>query len=111
MFNPFFINQGPFNILDLLKLIKTKTQILEKHIIKDIKDLISADKNSITFFHSKKYQEQAKKTNALFCITTDNLKNYLPTNCKPLIVENVLISTSLVTEKFYPNSIEDEFDN
>ena len=79
---------------------------MEKHNIKDIKDLISADKNSITFFHSKKYQEQAKKTNALFCITTDNLKNYLPTNCKPLIVENVLISTSLVTEKFYPNSNE-----
>ena len=111
MFNPFFINRGPFDILDLLKSIKTKTQNSKKHNINDIKDLISADVNSITFFHSKKYQEQAKKTNASFCITTDNLKNYLPTKCKPIIVENVLLATSFVTKKFYPNAIEDEFDN
>ena len=62
------------------------------------------------FFHSKKYNEIAKKTKASYCITTQNLKDYLPKNCTPIVVENVLISTSLVTQKFYPNSIEDEYD-
>ncbi len=34
----------------------------------------------------------------------------MPKNCKPIVVKNVLIATGLVTEKFYPNSIEDDFD-
>ena len=111
MTNPFFINQGPFNILDLLKLLKTETKITENFQINDIKDLVSADISSVTFFHSKKYQDLVKKTRASYCITTNNLKNYLPTKCKPVIVDNVLIATSLISAKFYPNSIEDEFDN
>ena len=111
MSNPFFNNQGPFNILDLLKLLKTETKITENFQINDIKDLVSADISSVTFFHSKKYQDLVKKTRASYCITTNILKNYLPTKCKPIIVDNVLIATSLISAKFYPNSIEDEFDN
>ena len=42
---------------------------------------------------------------------TYSLKNELPKNCKPLIVKNVLISTSIVTSKFYPDSVNDNFDN
>ena len=82
----------------------------ENHKVKDIKDLFNAEKDCITFFHSKKYNEIAKKTKASYCITTKNLKDYLPNNCTAIVVENVLISTSLVTQKFYPNSIEDEYD-
>ena len=87
-----------------------KPKIEENVIVKDIKDLFSADKDCITFFHSKKYNKIAKKTKASYCITSQNLKDYLPKNCTPIVVENVLISTSLVTQKFYPNSIEDEYD-
>ena len=39
-----------------------------------------------------------------------SLKNELPKNCLPLIVENVLVSTSKITSKFYPDSINDDFD-
>ena len=85
-------------------------KIEENLLVKDIQDLYNADKESITFFHSKKYNQEAKKTKASYCITTQNLKDYLPKNCTPIVVENVLISTSLVTQKFYPNSIEDEYD-
>ena len=59
---------------------------------------------------SKKYQKYASETKASYCITTQNLKDYLPSYCKAIIVENVLIATSLVTRIFYPDSIEDEFD-
>ena len=38
------------------------------------------------------------------------MKNYLPDSCTPIIVENVLISTSLVTAKFYPSSVNDHYD-
>ena len=76
-----------------------------------IKDLSNSSKNDITFFHSKKYKELAKITKASCCITTISLKNELPDTCVPLVVDNVLVSTSLVTSKFYPDSINDNFDN
>ncbi|MDC2991540.1 UDP-3-O-(3-hydroxymyristoyl)glucosamine N-acyltransferase [Candidatus Pelagibacter sp.] len=110
MSNPFFINNGPFNVSEICEILKIKLKIEKNLVVNDIKDLFSADKDCITFFHSKKYSQIAKKTKASYCITTQNLKHYLPKNCIPIVVENVLISTSLVTQKFYPNSIEDEYD-
>ena len=110
MSNPFFTNNGPFNILDILKILKIELKVQENQKVRDIKDLLSAEKDCITFFHSKKYNEIAKKTKASYCLTTQNLKDYLPKSCTAIVVDNVLISTSLVTQKFYPNSIEDEYD-
>ena len=110
MSNPFFFNCGPFYISEILKLIDTSSDIKEKHKVIDIVDLFNAKKDCITFFHSKKYNEIANKTEASFCITTKNLKDYLPNNCTAIVVDNVLIATSIVTQKFYPNSIEDEYD-
>ena len=111
MFNPFLIYSGPFSINEILKTLKIQLDIEENHEIENIKDLQSADQKSITFFHSKKYQNLANKTNASYCLTTDSLKDCLPKNCKPIIVDNVLVSTSIVTQKFYPNSIEDQYDD
>ena len=112
MLNPFFKNNGPFKIFDIMRTLKIDDEtILNNSDIFDIKDLYTSNINDITFFHSKKYIDIAKNTKASFCITIENLKNYLPKNCKPLIVKNVLISTSKITEKFYPNSINDNFDD
>ena len=111
MSNPFFINQGPYDILEILKFLDINTNNFQKRNVYDVKDLLSASCNDLTFFHSKKYKELANLTKAAFCITTDILKNELPKNCKPLIVKNVLISTSIVTSKFYPDSVYDNFDS
>ena len=37
-------------------------------------------------------------------------KKELPKSCLPIIVNNVLVSTSIITAKFYPDSINDNFD-
>ena len=111
MSNPFFINKGPYNILEILKLLDINSNNFHDQSVHDIKDLLSASGNDITFFHSKKYKNLANITNAAFCVTTDSLKKELPKNCKPLVVNNVLISTSILTTKFYPDSINDSFDN
>ena len=111
MSNPFLINHGPFlisNILSNLKLNYDKSK--KDYEIYDIKDLLSATNKDISFFHSKKYSNLAKNTKASFCITTHNLKENLPKSCEPIIVENVLVSTSKITEIFYPDSIHDNFD-
>ena len=111
MINPFFKNKGPFEINKLLKKANIKTTHSFKTAkIADIKDLNNSTKSDITFFHSKKYSEIASKTKASFCITTENLKDFLPINCNKIIVDNVLVSTSIITNFFYPDAITDDFD-
>ncbi len=109
--NPFFKNKGPFKIEKLLKLsgIDNKENFIKSKIL-DISDLSTTTKDNITFFHSKKYVELASKTKASFCITTDNLKDYLPNHCNKIIVDNVLTATAKITKVFYPDSITDDFD-
>ena len=111
MINPFFKNHGPFTIKKLLQLsdINPLKDILDINI-SDIKDLVSAEKENITFFHSKKYEVLASKTKASICITTNNLFHILPKNCKPIIVDNVLIATAKITQIFYPTAVSDNFD-
>ena len=112
MSNSFFSNHGPFKIADILQTLNLKSEeMYVNQIVKDIKDLMTSDTNDITFFHSKKYKDLASNTKASFCITTENLKEILPDTCRPIIVKNVLLATSTVTAKFYPNSINDNFDN
>ncbi len=111
MSNPFFKNHGPFKFSDIVKSLSLVIDKLQNDKeIHDIKDLASSTENDITFLHSKKYIAAAKNTKASFCLTTQTLKSELPASCLPLVVENVLVSTSKVTSIFYPDSIVDDFD-
>ena len=112
MKHPFFKNNGPFKIIDLLKVLRLNNfDNLTNDLINDIKDLQSAEKEHLTFFHSKKYHIHASKTKASYCITLENLADYLPKNCIPICVDNVLSIISQITSKFYPDAINDEFDS
>jgi UDP-3-O-[3-hydroxymyristoyl] glucosamine N-acyltransferase len=111
MTNPFFKNKGPIKINDILISlnINHKYEYIKKNIL-DIKDLVTASNTDITFFHSKKYEAVASITKAAYCITTKQLSSILPKNCKPIEVDNVLISTAMITKIFYPDSVTDNFD-
>ena len=112
MQNPFFKKNGPFKFNQILKELNIDSGEINKDLnVIDIKDLQNSKFEEITFFHLKKYKLVANNTKASFCITTENLKNELPKSCIPLIVDNVLVSTSVITAKFYPDSINDNFDN
>ena len=112
MINTFFQNKGPFKIEKILNFTNVKNNFddLEKEIF-DVKDLLNASDKDITFFHSKKYESVASTTKASYCLTTKELSNSLPMNCKPIEVDNVLISTAIVTKMFYPDAITDDFDS
>ena len=111
MVDQFFKNHGPIKVFDIIKLLNIDSKINNSNFkIKGIKDLLNSSEDDITFFHTKKYKLLANKTKASFCITTETLKNELPSSCTPLIVENVLVATSKITSKFYPESIFDDFD-
>tara|TARA_Y100000591_G_scaffold263122_1_gene236150 strand:+ start:673 stop:1653 length:981 start_codon:yes stop_codon:yes gene_type:complete len=112
MSNPFFKNVGPFKIEALLKkALINNNENFKKDKIHDVKDLSSASKNDLTFFHSSNYSLLASKTKASYCVTLKNLAHHLPTSCKKIIVENVLLSIASITKEFYPNSVSDDFDN
>ena len=72
MLNPFFSSNGPFKIGNIIDLISasSSTDNLDAEVI-DIKDLNSASRNCISFFHSNKYKTLAQNTKATFCITSD----------------------------------------
>jgi len=111
MINPFFQNKGPFRVDKILSSIKVENNFENLDIeIFDIKDLATATTNEITFFHSKKYEPAASATKASYCLTTNKLSNILPKNCKPIEVDNVLVSTATITSMFYPDAITDDFD-
>ncbi len=112
MSNPFYKNHSPFKISEIFESLEIKFEkdTLDKEVT-DIKDLLNANDNEITFLHSNKYSEVARKTKASFCITTNLFKHYLPKSCVPIIVENVLVATSKITSKFYPESVNDDFDD
>ena len=110
MSNPFFKNTGPHNINYLLETINLKNENLPDYKIKDIKDLSSSQKNEITFLHSKKYTDIAKKTKASYCLTSKNFQSFLPNNCTAIITEKVLLHTAQITKIFYPDSITDDYD-
>ena len=112
MTNPFFLNKGPIKINDILNFVNidNKFNYKEKKIF-DVKDLVSASNNDVTFFHSKKYETVASNTKAAYCITTKQLSSILPKSCKPIEVDNVLISTAIITKIFYPDAVSDDFDS
>ena len=113
--NPFFENKGPIKLPNLIYNSKTGLNpnsrigsLPEDVLISDIKNLNDATKNDITFFHSAKYKELAQSTKAFACITKEVLIKYLPTKCKKICVNDVLLLTAQITEQFYPDSITDD---
>ena len=98
--NVFFKQKGPFFLSEFFDLPDHQKKIK----IFDVKSLEEAASSDISFFESINYIDFAKLTKASFCLTTDKLKIYLPKNCKPIVVKNVLFELCKITRKIYPNA-------
>ena len=110
--NIFFKKRKKIYFYDILKNLNIKSKKSYKNaLINDIQNLDEADKNDITFFHTLKYKDLLKVTKSNFIITTSQLSYLLPKQKIKLIVDNVLISVAKITEYFYPDSLNDQFEN
>ena len=69
----------------------------------EARPLIVAEKHDISFFDSIKYKDDAKKTKAGACITTDKLQNLLPKSVQ-IIVKNVLYQLANTLSKIYSDA-------
>ena len=66
MSNPFFKNNGPIKFSKIIKSLELNIKVDTDREIHDIKDLIASTDDDITFFHSNKYRDVAKKQKHLF---------------------------------------------
>tara|TARA_B100001063_G_scaffold14127_2_gene10965 strand:+ start:2019 stop:2984 length:966 start_codon:yes stop_codon:yes gene_type:complete len=73
-------------------------------LVNDVRPLKSAKKNDITFFDSIKYKSDLDKTSASLCITTSNLKKFIPNKLQIIVVKNVLFQLSIILKKLYPEA-------
>ena len=110
MKNHFFKKKNNVKINDILKCIDQK-KIQNNYKVNVISDLENAGKNDISFFHSSKYLEKIKNTNSKLVISNQKLKKIIPKGIKIILVPNVLLSVAKVTSLFYPDSLDDTFDN
>ena len=110
MKNHFFKKKNNVKINDILKCIGQK-KIKNNYKVNDISDLENAGKNDISFFHSSKYLEKIKNTNSKLVISNQKLKKIITKGIKIILVPNVLLSVAKVTSLFYPDSLDDTFDN
>ena len=84
MSHPFFSYHGPLSISEISKILKVKIDITKNSQIVDVKDLLNAEQNYLTFLHSNKYLDIAKSTKASNCVTTPKFKDNLPKHMVPL---------------------------
>ena len=94
----FFFQKKKVKIKSVFPNLKTKNDF----IINEVKTLLSAQKNDLTFFESLRYKNEAQNTNGGICITTDKLKDYLPKQTDKVLVKNVLFELAKVLKKIYP---------
>ncbi len=110
MKNYFFKKKKGIKINDILHCLNLKKQ-KKNFNVNDIKDLEEAEKDDITFIHSKKYIDILKKTKSRLIVTNKKYVNLLNKKTKFIEVNNVLLSISKITNLFYPAALNDHFDN
>ena len=110
MQNPFFIKKNNVKINEILTNLNLSKQ-KKNYVIKDIKDLDSANINDITFFHSIKYLDSLKKTKCKLLITNKKFALFIPKKINVIYVQNILLSVSKITALFYPEALSDNFDS
>ena len=110
MKNPFFKKKNNVDINDILQCIGQKKS-KNNYKVNDIADLENASKNDITFFHTRKYLEKIKNTKCKLVITNPKLEKIVPRRIRIILVSNVLLATAKVTSLFYPEALDDIFDD
>ena len=109
--NFFFKKRNKIYFFDVLSNLNIKAEKTHKNsIINDIQSLEQAKKNDITFFHSLKYKDSLIATKSNFILTNTKLSKHVPSPKVKIIVQNVLLSVAKLTEFFYPNSLEEQFE-
>tara|TARA_B100000941_G_scaffold264459_1_gene218440 strand:- start:215 stop:1195 length:981 start_codon:yes stop_codon:yes gene_type:complete len=106
--NIFFKKVKKISVNEICKKLKIKNIIKKNIYLNDIKTLDDASKNDLTFLHSSKYLRLIPKIKSNFVLTSSKFQKYL-TNKNTFLVNDVLLSVARITELFYPDSLNENF--
>ena len=106
--NIFFKKIKKISINEICKKLKIKNISKKNIYLNDINTLDDASKNDLTFLHSSKYLRLIPNIRSNFIITSSKFQKYLPSK-KTLLVDNVLLGVAIITELFYPDSLNENF--
>tara|TARA_Y100000590_G_scaffold469365_1_gene656522 strand:- start:4895 stop:5896 length:1002 start_codon:yes stop_codon:yes gene_type:complete len=104
--NQFYEKKGPFPLGEIIKNLGCKQDLTQNKSfsIHGIESLTNAGEKDLTFLNSIKYKDLSLKTKAAACITSSNLKKFLPEKCIKIDVKNVLFAVTQASKMFYPNA-------
>ena len=76
---------------------KIISKISDDEIFLNVKTILNASDNDLSFFSNLKYLKDLKNTKAKACLIEDKYKEYLPKNCEPIIVKDPYLALALIS--------------
>ena len=91
--------------LDIKNILKKHSldvisNISDEEVFSGIKNISNSLDNDLSFFSNQKYLSELKKIKAKGCIIEDKFKQFLPKNCKPIIVKDPYYVLALISNIF-----------
>ncbi len=80
--------------------IDVKSEISEDEIFLSIRTISNATDKDISFFSNQKYLSDLKKIKAKACLIENKFAEFLPKNCKPIIVNDPYLALALISNIF-----------
>ena len=80
--------------------LEIKSEISNDEIFLNIKTISNSSIDDLSFFSNLKYLNDLKNIKAKACLIEDKYIEFLPKNCKPIIVKDPYLALALITNVF-----------
>ena len=73
------------------------SNIVDDDVFMSVKTISNASDRDLSFFSNKRYLNELKNIKAKACLIENKYKDYLPSNCEPIIVEDPYLALALIS--------------
>jgi len=80
--------------------LELESNISDEEIFLSIKTISNSSIDDLSFFTNSKYLNDLRKTNAKACLIENKFKQYLPNNCRPIVLKDPYLALALISNLF-----------
>ena len=80
--------------------LEVNSQISDSEEFSNIKTISNATSKDLSFFSNSKYLNELKETKAKACLIENKFTEYLPSNCKPIVLKDPYLGLALISNLF-----------
>ena len=80
--------------------LEVNSQISDSEEFSNIKTISNATSKDLSFFSNSKYLNELKKTKAKACLIENKFTEYLPSDCKPIVLKDPYLALALISNLF-----------